>query len=101
MAASSTVRSSGEERRGERGETRTAGPPPALRLWTSMVGGGACEAATARAGTQCMQGGGGGKVAAEADCNWFILINDDLLCGSSKNGNSGTVFLCLFRPPPD
>ena len=32
----------------------------------------------------------GGKVAAEVDCNWFILINDDLLCGS-RNGNSGTV----------
>ena len=29
-------------------------------------------------------------MAAEVDCNWFILINDDLLCGS-RNGNSGTV----------
>ena len=23
-------------------------------------------------------GGGGGKVAAEDDCNWLIVINDDL-----------------------
>ena len=80
---------SGREKEG--GATRAA---RALRLWTSMVGGRACD--TRRNG-----GGGGGKVAAEVDCNWFILINDDLLCCSSKNGNSGTVFVSLLRPPPD
>ena len=66
-------RSGGE--RGERKGARHARPahfdcgPP----WLADGSGGRGPFATSDSGS--------GKVAARVDCNWFIIINDDLLYG--------------------
>ena len=72
-AASSTVRG---EREG--GAARAAA---ALRLWTSMVGGRTDGSGEGRGALATSDSTGSGKVAARVDCNWFIIINDDLLYG--------------------